>query len=277
MSIEKLKFYAILIIQYKIVFVKGGVMKVGVADYGLNVWFGALYDFEERLNLLQQAGYDGLERISPNSAEDVLQKAAALKRHGMDFSTIRIGDVETCIKWIAAMGKSYIWADQSPHANDLDKYCQTVNYLSETCERYGIVCAVHNHLGSLVETQEQLEYFLEKCPKAGLVFDLGHMAVAGGDVMEIAKRYYERIVALHLKEWTSTDPSAENWWDRGFFCGLKQGNYPVDNESVVKYVLSRGYDKWIFIEHDTHKREPLQDLKESREILRSWAFKYGKH
>jgi len=246
-------------------------MKVGIADYGLNVWYGALYDFDKRIDDLRALGYDGVERVSPNSASDLLNKSVALKKRGMDFTTVRAGDIETSIKWTAATGKRYIWVEQSPHAKDFEKHCQTVNYLSEACRRYGIVCAVHNHLGTFVETQEQLETFLERCPEAGLVFDLGHLAVAGGDVMQIAEKYFSRIVAVHVKDWTETNAEAERWWERGFFCGLKQGTLGVNNEGVVKYMLKRGYDGWIFVEHDTHKREPLADLKESREILRSWG------
>ena len=177
------------------------------------------------------------------------------------------------MQWTAAFGKKYIWADVSiNHAKDsMETYCRRVNYLVEAGKKYGIKVAVHNHLGCIVETQEQLDEFMEKCPEAGLVFDVGHMAVAGGNVREVFDKYYDRIVAIHLKEWVSTDPDAKEWWDRGYFCGLGQGNTPVDNEYVVKGAIEKGYDKWILIEHDTHKREPLEDLADSREILRKWG------
>lgn len=245
-------------------------MKIGVADYGLNVWYGALYDFGKRMDDLKTLGFDGVERLSTSSAWEVLEKSSELKIRGMDFSTIRANNIETSILWTAAMGKKYVWADQSPYVKDFDAYCRTTNYLSEACAKYGIICAVHNHLGSLVETQEQLEEFMQRCPNAGLIFDLGHMAVAGGNIVQVAEKFYDRIVALHLKDWTQTDPNAINWWDRGFFCGLEQGDLGVDNESVVKYMVGRGYDKWIFIEHDTHKRDPLLDLNDSMKILKKW-------
>lgn len=248
-------------------------IKVGIADYGMNVWYGGFMDYETRMEQIKAIGYEGIERLTPIDAADALNKATILAKLGMDFSTVLAPTLELKVQWTAAFGKKYIWADVSiNHAKDsMETYCRRVNYLVEAGKKYGIKVAVHNHLGCIVETQEQLDEFMEKCPDAGLVFDVGHMAVAGGNVREVFEKYYDRIVAIHLKEWVSTDPDAKEWWDRGYFCGLGQGNTPVDNEYVVKAAIEKGYDKWILIEHDTHKREPLEDLADSREILRKWG------
>lgn len=247
--------------------------KIGVADYGMNVWYGGFMDYETRMEDLKKIGYDGIERLTPIDAADALNKATTLAKLGMDFATVLAPSLELKVQWTAAFKKEYIWTDVSiNHSKDsMDTYCRRVNYLIAACKKYGIKAAVHNHLGCIVETQEQLDEFMTKCPEAGLVFDVGHMAVAGGNVREVMDKYYDRIVAIHLKEWVMKDPDQKEWWDRGYFCGLGQGNYPVDNEYVVKTAVEKGYDKWIFIEHDTHKRDPLEDLAESREILRKWG------
>ncbi|MBP3436263.1 MAG: TIM barrel protein [Clostridia bacterium] len=248
-------------------------LKVGIADYGMNVWYGGFMDYEKRMEDIKAIGFDGLERLTPIDAADALNKATTLAKLRMDFATVLAPTLELKVQWTAAFGKEYIWTDVTAnHAKDsLDLYCRRVNYLTEACKKYGIKAAVHNHLGCIVETQEQLEEFMEKCPEAGLVFDVGHMAVAGGNVREVFDKYYDRIVAIHLKDWVMQDPDQKDWWDRGYFCGLKQGNFPVDNEYVVKKAIENGYDKWIFIEHDTHLREPLEDLAESRKILKEWG------
>ena len=247
--------------------------KIGIADYGMNVWYGGFMDYEQRMQDIKAIGYDGIERLTPIDAADALNKATTLAKLDMDFATVLAPTLELKVQWTAAFKKEYIWTDvQADHARDsLDTYCRRVNYLSAACKKYGIKAAVHNHLGCIVETQEQLETFLENCPDAGLVFDVGHMAVAGGNVREIMDKYYDRIVAIHLKAWVMKDPNQKDWWDRGYFCGLNQGNFPVDNEYVVKKAIEKGYDKRIFIEHDTHLREPLEDLAESRQILREWG------
>lgn len=55
-------------------------MKIGVADYGLNVWYGGLYDIEERLMALKALGLHGTERLEAISAVTIgklLSPAAA--------------------------------------------------------------------------------------------------------------------------------------------------------------------------------------------------------
>lgn len=246
-------------------------IKVGVADYGMHVWFGGMYDYEKRMADLKKIGYDGIERLSVEDADDVMRKLVCLAKLQMDFATVENKNIERMLKWTAALGKKYIWANKSIYiANDFDAYCRNTEYLAQACREYGIRAAVHNHLGSLVESQDELEEFLRRCPDAGLLLDTGHLGVAGGDVLEIADKYYDRIVAVHLKDWVSTDPSAPEWYRRGYFTGLGHGNMPIDNEGVVKLLKKRGYDGWIFIEEDTHKRDPFEDLAECSETIRSW-------
>lgn len=246
-------------------------LKFGVADYGMNVWFGANYDYERRLEKLKAIGYDGIERLSPLDADDAMRQLTALARLGMDFATCETKNPERNIKWTAALGKTYVWADKSAYIPmDFDAYCRTVRYQCETCAEFGIKAAVHNHLGSLVETQEQLDAFMEACPDAGLLLDTGHLGGAGGDVMKTVDKYYDRIVAVHLKDWQMTNPDGAEWYQRGYFTGLGHGNFPIDNKGVVQYLMSRGYDKWIFIEEDTHKQDPYLDLAENRETLDKW-------
>ena len=64
-------------------------LKFGVADYGLNVRDGGLYDIESRLRDIQKLGLSGTERLEAVSASDALCKAALYRRLGMDFSTCR--------------------------------------------------------------------------------------------------------------------------------------------------------------------------------------------
>ena len=243
--------------------------KIGVADYGMKVWYGSFFDYDERIANIQKIGYDGLERLYPNSPEDALTKAARLKSMGMGFATCNAANPELSIKWTAALGGGYVWGEL--FGGDFDTYLRCLREQTRVANRYGIEVAVHNHLGQPVEKQEQLEAMLKECPNTKLLFDVGHLAMAGGDVEYIASTYYDRIVAYHLKGWqTSATPDAAEWYNRGYFCGLNQGDTFINNEFVYKNAVKRGFDGWVFIEHDTHKRDPLLDLKESREVLHKW-------
>jgi sugar phosphate isomerase/epimerase len=247
-------------------------MRFGVADYGMNVWEGGSFDVESRWAGLLSIGYDGIERIYALSAEDALQKAAGMRKVGIDFGTCLGPTPEASIQWTAAFGKSYVWTNVS--GRDFDTYCRQASMQAAACVRWGVRVAVHNHLGSSVETQPQLEEFLLRCPEAGVVLDTAHLAVPGGDPVAIVRTYPTRLAAIHLKDWLETDPSVgiDRWQQRGRFCELGAGNIGLDNAAVMRALVSVGYDGWVFVEQDTHLQDPLEDLAISRAYLRKVGF-----
>jgi len=247
-------------------------MKYGVADYGLGVWYGGLFDLSRRLSSLKEIGYEGLERCPGTSEADLLHNAARFRQLGMDFATTRGPSPELSIVWAAALGKSYVWTEV--RGKDLDTFCRQVNYQVDVAQGYGIAVGLHNHLGSPVESQSELETFLTQCPGAGLILDTAHLAAADGDPVEIVNKYGDRIISVHLKDWFVTHPEIglDRWPQRGRFCELGAGNIGMDNIAVMKALVQAGYDGWILIEQDTHLQDPLVDLKHSRDVLREAGF-----
>jgi sugar phosphate isomerase/epimerase len=242
--------------------------KIGVADYGMNVWDGECLDTERRLRELKKIGYEGLERLEASGNDDAVHKAARFRALGMDFATCRGPTEEVGIRWTAAFGKAYVWtASASP---DFDVFCRQVNHQVSVCADRGIRVGLHNHLGSAVESQEELEAFLAACPGCGLVFDTAHLAAADGDVMTIIEKYPDRMLMVHVKDWLVTNPEIglDQWYNRGRFCELGAGNIGMDNAAAVTSLVAAGYEGWFCVEHDTHLRDPLEDLAHSREYLR---------
>lgn len=245
-------------------------MKIGIAAYGLDVWRGGRFSSELTYRELKSIGYDGIENLSAANPDELIGAALELRRMGMDFATVSAPKIETSIKWCCAMGKRYVWTNVAG-TNDLDLFCRYVNEQIRATDEYGIKTALHNHLGSVVETQEQLDRFMEKCPGAYLILDTAHLAGAGGDVIGTINRYHDRIISYHAKDFVYTDKSQSDWYKRLRFCGLGRGEMGELNADAVKLLTGYGYDEWILVEHDTHLREPMLDYADSREFLRSHA------
>jgi sugar phosphate isomerase/epimerase len=247
-------------------------MKVGVADYGMNVWYGANYDLEQRLISLKEIGYDGTERLDEAVSEaDAIYKAATFRKLGMDFATCRGQSIQANIQWTAALGKEYVWLSiPSAASKEMDLFCRQAASFAKNCAEWNIKAVLHNHLWQTCEKQDELEYFLDNCPEAYLLLDTGHLAAAGGDCMEIIEKYFDRIISVHVKDYILENPELPlSDRARGRFCELGAGNIDnLDNAAVVKRLVEKGYDSWIFVEHDRHQREPLEDLAVSREFLR---------
>jgi len=244
-------------------------MKIGIADYGMNEYYGGTYDYELRMEQIKAIGYDGIERLRVTSAQEAVTKATLLAKLGMDFATCESPVIEDSIHFTAAFRKEYVWIN-ADGGKPLDTFIRQSNYQSAASMRFGVRSAIHNHLGTCVEKQDELIRFMTECPDAGLLLDVGHLCAAGGDIETIFNRYYDRIIAIHLKDW-KTDAEHPVWLGKGRFCALGEGELLEANRFVVTECIRRGYNKWILVEQDTHLREPLVDLQESRELIRSWG------
>jgi sugar phosphate isomerase/epimerase len=247
-------------------------MKIGVADHGVDVWEGGLYDLESRLHTYKELGFQGVERLTATDAHDALSKATLFRKTGLEFTTCRGPSEAAGIQWTSGLGKPYVWIapGQADRKVDFEVFCRRANVFIEAAEKHGLIAGLHNHLGSRVENQEELDAFMHACPKAHLVFDLGHLQGAGGDIIETIDRYHNRIAAVHLKDYFIFDRSVgiDRYRDRLRFCGIGEGNDKVDFQAAVEALSRHGYDGWLFVEHDDHTDEPAKQLKTDLEFAR---------
>ena len=247
-------------------------IKIGVADYGLYVWDGGHLDTEDRLKALKAIGYEGVERLEAGDSAQALHKAALFRRMGMDFGTCRGPNPELTFEWTAGLGKDYVWLNSGER--DTAILYRTANRMAEVAAMWGLTAALHNHLGSPVESQAQVEAFLEACPRCQLILDTAHLAGAGGDPMALLKKHGKRVHVLHLKDFVYKDKTIglDKWWERLRFCELGAGEMGKLNAEVLKEVVRNGYAGWVFVEHDTHLRNPFEDLAVSRAYLKRAGF-----
>ncbi len=245
--------------------------RIGVADYGMNVWFGGDYNLEQRLDLLKSIGIEGIEWLKASSMSEALDRASVFHRKGMDFVSCNCASFELTMKCACAFGKEYVWLTV-PGARGIafDEYCRKANAFVKAAEYYNLKAAIHNHIGDRVESQQELIDFMEAVPGAALLLDIAHLHAAGGDSVEIVRKYHDRIAAVHFKDVYYKDLSIglDQFWDRLRFCELGGGNAGLDYEAIARELNKYNYSKWVLIEHDTHLREPEIDLKISADILR---------
>lgn len=245
--------------------------RIGIADYGMTVWDGGCFSLERRLDRLKSGGFDGIEVLNASDAADAVRKAALLRRKGMSFLTCSVGGApETVFEAASALGCSYVWLNCGRCTRDVpfDVWIRRAKNFAVCAADWGLKAALHNHLGSVIERQQELERFMEEVPEALLLLDIGHLAAAGGDNAAVVRRYHDRLAAIHLKDVRIKDasipPDAENWWDRLEFCEIGGGNIGLDFDSIFSALKACNYNQWLLIEQDTHKKEPVSELIISR-------------
>lgn len=122
----------------------------------------------------------------------------------------------------------------------------------------GVRYALHPHVGSLVETGEEIRAVLDATAGSSLYFgpDTGHLFWAGSDPAGLMSQYSDRIIAVHLKD---VDPAAapaaisagDDYMQatNGRHVWTEPGRGAVDFDGVFA-ALPVDYDGWFIIEVD---------------------------
>jgi inosose dehydratase len=120
----------------------------------------------------------------------------------------------------------------------------------------GIIATVHPHVGTMVETADDVERVLAGSG-IGLCLDTGHLLVGGADPVGLAAAHAGRIRHTHLKDvdaaWAGRVRAGEVTYTEavrgGMYRPLGQGD--VDIASIVGSLESAGYNGWYVLEQDT--------------------------
>jgi inosose dehydratase len=133
---------------------------------------------------------------------------------------------------------------------------RTAGEIRDTAAAHGLRTVLHPHVGTHVETRDEVERFV-KDSDLQLCLDTGHLMIGGTDPVELAGRYPERIGHLHLKdvragladEVRAGRLGYTEAVGRGMYVPLGQGD--VDIAAVVRLVRQAGYEGWFVLEQDT--------------------------
>jgi len=165
--------------------------------------------------------------------------------------------------------------------DEIKIYAHKMTEFGEWCADQGMPLSYHHHMAAAIETEEELDLFM-KHSGAGipLLFDAGHMAFAGGDVLRVIDKHHARISHVHTKDVrmgviNALDRTKESFLDaviKGAF--TVPGDGSLDFEAIVKKLASYGYEGWFVVEaeQDPVKSPPLEMAKIGhKELLRVMA------
>ncbi len=165
--------------------------------------------------------------------------------------------------------------------DEIKTYARKMTAFGEWCAEQGMPLSYHHHMAAAIETEAELDLFM-KHSGAGipLLFDAGHMAFAGGDVLRVIDNHHARISHVHTKDVrmdviNGLDRSRESFLDavvKGAF--TVPGDGSLDFETIVKRLASHGYEGWFVVEaeQDPKVSPPLEMAKIGhKELLRVMA------
>lgn len=119
----------------------------------------------------------------------------------------------------------------------------------------GLKFAYHHHLGTVVETADDLDAFIAHTgPSVGLTLDTGHAALGGVNSLAVIRDHPERVAHVHCKDvrWQTFKTARSD--GLSFLDGVLAGMFTVPGDGGIDYAevmsaLKRmDYSGWIVIE-----------------------------
>lgn len=166
-------------------------------------------------------------------------------------------------------GMRNIPLDQKPKLSDdeMKSYARKMTEFAEWCVDSGMPISYHHHMAAVIETEQELDSFMNQSGEAlPLLYDTGHMAFSGGDVLKVIDNHHKRISHVHVKDVRqkvvdNLDRSKESFLDaviKGVFSVPGDGN--LNFKSIVNRLAVYGYEGWFVVEaeQDPVVSPPLQ-------------------
>lgn len=161
-------------------------------------------------------------------------------------------------------------------ADRLDRVTELLADAAEVLRAEGVRAGLHNHIGTWVETEAEIDHVLGQIDPAllGASFDVGHLVWAGIDPVAMIARYRDRILDLHVKDLDTNlveryraDPVPyRKAADTGIF--LEPGLGGIDLDGVLG-ALAEDFGGWIIIEVDRASMPPAA----SADVSWAWVEK----
>lgn len=236
----------------------------------------------QRFDLVLVSGwYDGraLERDIDSEWQAVLPHLALLRDLGCrqvvyaDTSGRSEGDLFAPISRRPKLTDD-AWAD----------YGKRLTALAERMADFGVGMAFHHHMGTIVETDAEVDRLMEATgPAVGLLYDSGHCLFSGGDPVALLKRHVARVVHVHCKDCRGPLLERARSTDASFMQAVLDGVFTMPGDGVIDFpallsiLHTAGYAGWLVCEaeQDPAKATPLTYAKMGFSNLSRFAKQAG--
>jgi len=286
--------------------VRFGVNPIGWSNDDLRE-LGGKTPLETCLSEAKQAGYEGIE-LGHKFPREAKPLKAVLSKAGLDLVSgwysceLLVRDAKEemkhlrahldllkalgCNILIFAETSNAIHGDRSKKlskrpklkAADWKRFGERVTEVADAVAKEGVALAYHHHMGTVVQSGEDIDAFMEWTgPAVKLLLDTGHATFGGADPVTLAKKYRARIAHVHCKDVRKdvlAKARAEDW---SFLDAVVEGCFTVPGDGMVNYPAFfkelPGYSGWLVVEaeQDPEKANPLKYAKLGCTNLRRYA------
>jgi inosose dehydratase len=136
-----------------------------------------------------------------------------------------------------------------------DEFGRKLTEVADYVAQAGLRMAYHHHLGTVVESQQDLDCLLKSTGRSvGLTVDTGHAALGGIDTLALIRDHPLRVAHVHCKDIRSRVFHQVKSESKSFLSGVISGMFTVpgdgdlDFAGVMQALAKIGYAGWVIVE-----------------------------
>ncbi len=276
---------------------------------------GAHISLDTCLDQAAAIGFDGIEKGHRFPADPTGLRAVLDPRglryvsgwHSLNLLTRSLNDekaaMDPALDLLAAMGCQVIIACETSNAvhgddavpladrprlaeADWPAFGAGVEALAAHAAARGIALVYHHHMGTVVETEAEIDRLMEATgPATKLLLDTGHCVFGGGDPAALARRHMGRVGHIHAKNVRPAVMAEARDRRLSFLEAVRRGVFTVpgdpeggvDFAPVLDAAAAHGYRGWLVIEaeQDPDLRDPVVYQTMGLRALRTMARRAG--
>lgn len=153
--------------------------------------------------------------------------------------------------------------------------------LGETAKEKGMTLTYHHHMGTGVQTSEEIDRLMESTQTGllDLLYDSGHLVFSGEDHLAVLKKWGKRIKHVHLKDVRPNVVEKVRKDKMSFLAAVKAGAFTVPGNGSIDFspifaeLKKQGYEGWWVVEaeQDPALANPLEYAIKARTYIREKA------
>jgi inosose dehydratase len=156
-----------------------------------------------------------------------------------------------------------------------------LNRLGERAKERGMSLTYHHHMGTGVQTAEEIDRLMESTQTGllDLLYDTGHLVFSGEDHLAVLRKWVKRVRHVHLKDVRPAIVARVKKEKLSFLSAVKAGAFTVPGDGSIDFVPvfkaleAAGYRGWWVVEaeQDPALANPLEFAIKARKYIRDKA------
>ncbi|MDA4129530.1 MAG: sugar phosphate isomerase/epimerase [Thaumarchaeota archaeon] len=234
-------------------------MKTAIAT----ILWGKLHtidDFREVLSQVKGIGYDGIGFETKFLPKELLKDPSRipplLRDHALENAGSYSGMLESEVEWAAESRTPLLWVVVR-REKKFREALKRLEKFSKLANKSSVIPALHNHLKTCFETEEQVAEALERIEGLKLCFDTAHARAMDIDSANFIRRFRNQIALVHLKDLRAKVPKSRVSFSKDF---VNVGSGIVDFKIVMEALSEVRYKGTLMLELDSARGKKPEEL-----------------